>query len=115
MKILGYAFVGIETARAEELAAFARDVLGLEAPPRDDGRHIFELDDRTAFALMPPAFMSEPHDTVIAFVVDDLDAALEECRAKGVELAGPLLGEPGARLQHLTLPDGRFVALAERG
>lgn len=87
MKILGCAFVGIESPRANELPAFAPDVLALEAPARDDGRHILKLGDRSAFAVMPPAFMGEPHDTVVAVVVDDFDVALEECRAKGVALA----------------------------
>ncbi len=112
MRVLGLAFVGIESGRPDELAEFARTVLGLEGET-DGDRHVFTLPDGATLAALPYAFLADAPDTVVGLAVDDLDGALQECRDRGVELSGPVIGEPPHRYQHLRLPDGRFFALVE--
>jgi glyoxylase I family protein len=59
---------------------------------------------------MVPAEMAT---RTIGFLVDDLDAAVAELRAEGVEA-----GEPGenqlGRYVHFTAPDGRLYELVEK-
>ncbi len=58
-----------------------------------------------------------PHYGVehIGLTVDDVDAACEELRAKGAEIAiGPLTRSPGLRLAFVRGPEGVMVELVQR-
>lgn len=62
----------------------------------------------------PPTF---PHYGLEHFglTVDDVDAACEELRAKGAEIAiGPLTRSPGLRLAFVRGPEGIMVELVQR-
>jgi lactoylglutathione lyase len=51
----------------------------------------------------------------IGLTVDDVDAACEELRAKGAEIAiGPLTRSPGVRLAFVRGPEGVMVELVQR-
>ena len=51
----------------------------------------------------------------IGLTVDDVDAACEELRAKGAELAiGPLTRDPGTRLAFIRGPEGIMVELVQK-
>jgi lactoylglutathione lyase len=51
----------------------------------------------------------------VGFTVDDVDAAVEELRAKGAEIAiGPLTRNPGLRLAFVRGPDGIMIELMQR-
>jgi len=51
----------------------------------------------------------------IGLTVDDVDAAVQELRAKGAEIAiGPLTRNPGLRLAFVRGPDGVMVELVQR-
>jgi len=51
----------------------------------------------------------------IGLTVDDVDAAVEELRAKGAEIAiGPLTRSAGLRLAFVRGPDGVMVELVQR-
>jgi lactoylglutathione lyase len=51
----------------------------------------------------------------IGLTVDDVDAACEELRAKGAEIAiGPLTRSPGLRLAFVRGPEGVMVELVQR-
>ena len=51
----------------------------------------------------------------IGLTVDDVDAAVEELRAKGAEIAiGPLTRNPGLRLAFVRGPEGIMIELAQR-
>ncbi|ALG90722.1 MULTISPECIES: VOC family protein [Actibacterium] len=47
----------------------------------------------------------------ICFHVDDLEKALDTCRAAGAELLGEVIGFPGGRCCYLRSPGGAFVEL----
>jgi catechol 2,3-dioxygenase-like lactoylglutathione lyase family enzyme len=98
--------IGLEGVRSS--------IVMLQTP---DGRHRLEL---SAFAT-PAARdgdLAAPANTRglrhIAFVVDDLDAALEAARAHGATLVGEVVRyEDVYRLCYVRGPDGVFVELAE--
>jgi len=51
----------------------------------------------------------------IGLTVDDVDAATEELRAKGADIAiGPLTRSPGLRLAFIRGPEGIMVELVQR-
>lgn len=51
----------------------------------------------------------------IGFTVDDVDAACDELRAKGAEIAiGPLTRSPGLRLAFVRGPEGIMVELVQK-
>ena len=51
----------------------------------------------------------------IGLTVDDVDAAVEELRTKGAEIAvGPLTRSPGLRLAFVRGPEGVMVELVQR-
>ncbi len=61
----------------------------------------------------PPApFLGLEH---IGLVVDDLDAALAELTARGVQIeSGPSSPRPGVRIAFVAVPDGGRLELLER-
>jgi len=51
----------------------------------------------------------------IGLTVDNVDAAVEELRAKGAEIAiGPLTRNPGLRLAFIRGPEGIMIELVQR-
>src|SRR5580700_552118 len=51
----------------------------------------------------------------IGLTVDDVDAAVEELRAKGADIAiGPLTRNPGLRLAFIRGPEGIMIELVQR-
>ena len=51
----------------------------------------------------------------IGLTVDDVDAAVDELRAKGAEIAiGPLTRNPGLRLAFVRGPEGIMIELVQR-
>ena len=112
MEIRGLVFAGIESAESETLAAFFRDMLGLEGS-EDGGLHSFRLPDGNALAVIPPGHLGE-HDTILGFLLDDVEAATTELEARGVEKNGPLFRSEVFRWQHFRAPDGRFFELLDR-
>lgn len=109
----GLVFAGIETPEPPALAAFLAGVLGVEAT-EDDGVFSLRLDGGDALAVIAPGHLAPPSDTVLGFLVDDLEAAIAELEAKGVPKDGPLLTGPVFRWQHFRAPDGRVFELVER-
>jgi catechol 2,3-dioxygenase-like lactoylglutathione lyase family enzyme len=51
----------------------------------------------------------------IGLTVDDVDAAVEELRGKGAEIAiGPLTRNPGLRLAFIRGPEGIKIEIVQR-
>lgn len=113
MRVEALVFAGIETADAGGLAAFFADALGLEAT-EDGGVHTLRLPNGDAVALVPPGHLTPPSDTILGFLVDDVEAATAELVERGVDADGPLFTGPVYRWQHFRAPDGRFFELLDR-
>ncbi|HSK25440.1 MAG TPA: VOC family protein [Jiangellales bacterium] len=115
MQVLGLVFVGSSTGERAAMASFAREVLGLTARPAAAGPvdgDVFDLPDGATFAVVDADPDEGPYRTV-GFLVADLDAALAELAAAGVET-----GEPGdnglERYVHVRAPDGHLYELVQR-
>ena len=78
------AHVLLYTAEAEELRAFFRDVLGWGHVDAGDGWLIFALPP--AELGVHPSDGSTHHE--LSLICDDVEATVEELRAKGVEFRG---------------------------
>jgi catechol 2,3-dioxygenase-like lactoylglutathione lyase family enzyme len=110
MEILGLIFAGTATAQRPAMARFVEDVLGLE-PIAGAGADFFAMPDGTTFAVAGPRGGGEESRT-IGFLVADLDAAVAELRAAGVEL-DDAAGNERQRYAHFHAPDGKRYELVE--
>lgn len=113
MRVEGLVFAGIGTGDPAGTARFFADALGgtLEAAG-DVHRLSFANGSELAFA--PPDYVHPPSDTLLGFLVDDVEAAAIELAAKGIEPDGELNAGYGFRYRHFRAPDGRRFELLDR-
>lgn len=112
MRILGLVFAGSATDRRPQMVDFATTVLGLErCVVAGSEADMFALPDGSWFAVAGPRGMGNT-DRSIGFLVANLDEAIAELKAAGVEV-----GEPAAndrqRYVHFHAPDGQLYELVE--
>lgn len=114
MEILGLVFAGTATPHRDAMAAFVRDVLGL-APGGDAGpdADLFALPDGSGFAVADEREPGQGTSRTIGFLVADLDEAVAEVRAAGVETDEPAENETW-RYAHVVAPDGALYELVQR-
>jgi methylmalonyl-CoA/ethylmalonyl-CoA epimerase len=122
--------IGIAVRTLAETVPLYRDVLGLPLVPLDDtdGAHIAGLAAGDALIeLLEPEGADTPIGKFIdrrgpglhhvCFVVPDLDAALERCRAHGIRLIDevPRVGAEGKRIAfiHPSTTGGVLIELTE--
>jgi len=113
MEIRGIGFVGSHTEAHEEMRAFLRDVLGLRPMTVDGvGATLFEAGNGDVFAVAQPYEEDDAGERTIGFLVDDLDGAIAELHAAGVETDG--IGENARwRYTHFRMPDGKLYEVVE--
>lgn len=124
------AHIGIAVQSVDALMPFYRDVLGMDVVPLDDsdGARIAGFAAGPALVeLLEPAVADSPIGKFISkrgpgihhvcFVVDDLDAALDRCRAAGIRLIDekPRLGAEGKHIAflHPSSTGGVLIELTE--
>ena len=114
MNIQGIVFAGTGTAARPQMAAFARDVLGL-TPAQVTGveADLFDLPDGSSFAVASPQGMGAT-DRSVGFLVDDIEGAVQELRAAEVEVDEDISGNVRERYVHFRAPDGQLYELVER-
>ena len=113
MEIEGLVFVGTRSAQREAMSRFVRDVLGLR-PTAGHGfdAEVFGLPDGSSFAVTSPDGPDDDQRTV-GFRVADVDVALAELRAAGVETDDEVSEGELQRYVHFRGPDGRLYELVE--
>ena len=112
MEVLGLVFAGSATDRRPEMARFVNEVLGLEPAPAGGVRAaMFALPDGSFFAVAGTRGMGDTSRT-IGFLVADLDAAVAELQAAGVEVDEPAANDRH-RYVHFRAPDGKLYELVE--
>jgi methylmalonyl-CoA/ethylmalonyl-CoA epimerase len=124
------AHIGIAVRGLDDSISFYRDVLGLEDVPLDDadgakiaglaaGESLVELLEAESPESPIGKFVAKrgPGIHHVCFAVDDLDAALDRCRAHGIRLIDetPRLGAEGKRIAflHPSSTSGVLVELTE--
>jgi methylmalonyl-CoA/ethylmalonyl-CoA epimerase len=130
MKPTRIAHIGIAVRDLDALLPFFRDVLGLPHTPLADadgariagliaGESLVELLEPTRGDSPVQKFLQKrgPGIHHVCFAVDDLDGALERCRAAGVVLIDetPRIGAEGKRIAflHPKSTGGVLVELSE--
>jgi methylmalonyl-CoA/ethylmalonyl-CoA epimerase len=124
------AHIGIAVRALDDLRPFYRDVLGMAETPLDDsdgarivgfvaGESLVELLEADVSDSPIGRFVARrgPGIHHVCFAVDDLDAALERCRAAGIQLVdeAPRIGAEGKRIAflHPSATGGVLVELTE--
>ena len=96
------------TTDADATRAFLRDVLELSWVDSGDGWLIF--------ALPPAELAAHPADAPrqeLFFLCDDVNATVEELRAKGVGVAAPISDEGWGLLTSIDVPGAGSIGLYE--
>jgi methylmalonyl-CoA/ethylmalonyl-CoA epimerase len=124
------AHIGIAVRGLDDLRPFYRDVLGMPETALDDsdgariagfvaGESLVELLEADAADSPIGRFVAKrgPGIHHVCFAVDDLDGALERCRAAGIRLIDetPRIGAEGKRIAflHPSATGGVLVELTE--
>ena len=113
MLVRGIEFVGTHTPERAAMSAFARDVLGL-TPVAVDGStaDMFTLPNGDVFAVASLHEEDGVAERTVGFLVDDLDTAVDEIHAAGIETDG-ISENDRYRYTHFRAPDGRLYELVE--
>lgn len=114
MRVLGVVWAGTRTAAFDETFAFFRDVLGVPLTLLKPDFGFSRLPDSSQFEVFGPSDASHRHFTtgpVPEFLVEDLQAALDELRAAGVEILGEPHLRDGGGWFHFRAPDGNVYGL----
>ncbi len=117
MDVKGLTWLGLRTDRFDEMVTFFRDVMGMK-PIRDEPQIAgFQMSDGTRLELYRPQekfhafFTTGP---VVAFRVDDVDAARAAMETAGIQFIGPIQRAGKATWNHFRAPDGTiFEILSE--
>ena len=111
-RVAGIGGYFIRASDPAALGAWYRDCLGLDADENGLWRQGFGM---TVFATFEPEtdyFGSRAQQAMINFRVRDLDAMLEQLRAKGADVAGETQAMEGVgRFGWVTDPEGNRVEL----
>ncbi len=114
MQIKGVDFIWIVADDVDRTARFYRDVLGLpETGIQDDDWREFQAGSVT-LAVTPAHVGLQPPKVLVALAVDDVDEALEEARARGIEVLHETRDTPACLNAMIADPEGNPVWLHQR-
>jgi catechol 2,3-dioxygenase-like lactoylglutathione lyase family enzyme len=115
VRVLSLAWIGTRTPDYPATLAFFRDVLGLTVHSSEPDFAVLEVPDGATVEVFGPASRYNQHLThpVAGFRVADLEEAVAELRAAGVEIVLPLQRGDGRSWLHFRGPDGFVYELME--
>lgn len=113
VRVEGLIFAGVASPDHEGVARFLADALGAELDVDGDVQRLL-FRNGSSLALVPPEYVQPPSDTLLGFLVEDVDAATAELAERGIEPDGELGSGYGFRYRHFRAPDGRRFELLER-
>ena len=119
MKVLGVRWVGVATARHEEMVAFLRDVLGLSVAFGEPATAELSFPSGDRIQVFGPGHryferFGDASGPVPLFEVDDVHAARQELEAAGVELLGEIERDDEWEWIDFRAPDGNAYELASQ-
>jgi catechol 2,3-dioxygenase-like lactoylglutathione lyase family enzyme len=113
MQLLGLVFAGTATDRRAAMARFAEATLGLRrVEAHGVSADMFALPDGARFAVADEREEGRGTSRTIGFLVADLDSAVAELRAAGVEVDEPAESDM-YRYAHFSAPDGELYELVQ--
>ena len=114
MKVRAIDFVVVNVSDVPRAAAFYRDTLGLDFPLVEESLRWQEFQtEPVAFALREDKG-NPGANAAIALAVDDVSAAVEELRAKGVKVLIEPRESPDCYTAMVQDPDGNMLLLHRR-
>ena len=115
MRVLSLVWVGTRTTEYPATLAFFRDVLGLGVSSSETDFAVLDVPGGATVEVFGPASEYNRHLThpVAGFLVDDLDNAVDELRAAGVEIVLPVQRGGTRSWMHFRAPDGFVYELVE--
>jgi catechol 2,3-dioxygenase-like lactoylglutathione lyase family enzyme len=115
MRVLSLAWVGTRTTEYAPTLEFFKNVLGLGVHSTETDFAVLEVPDGATVEVFGPASPYNRHLThpVAGFLVSDLDDAVGELRAAGVEIVLPVQSGEARRWVHFRAPDGFVYELVE--
>jgi glyoxylase I family protein len=113
MEVLGLVFAGSATPHRAAMSRLVGDVLGLArvADPGMDA-DVFDLPDGSRFAVADERETGGGTSRTIGFLVADLDGAVRDLQAAGVDVDDPQQSDR-QRYAHFVAPDGRLYELVQ--
>src|SRR3984893_4028977 len=117
MHVKGLIWLGMRTTQFEEMVKFFRDVMGMETIRDEPELAGFQLTNGTQVELyrreeeFHAFFTTGP---VVAFQVDDVDAARATMEAAGSEVIGPIQRTGNTSWNHCRAPDGTVFEILSR-
>ena len=117
MHVKGLIWLGLRTTQFEEMVKFFRDVMGVQLIRDEPKLAGFQLTNDTLVELYRPEeefhafFTTGP---VVAFQVDDVDAARATMEAAGIEFIGPIQRAGKTSWNHFRAPDGTVFEILSR-
>ena len=115
MRVLSLSWVGTRTAEYAATVAFFTDVLGLSVHSSETDFAVLEVPDGATVEVFGPTSAYNQHLThpVAGFLVADLEEAVAELQAAGVEIVLDTQGGGMRSWVHFRAPDGFVYELAE--
>jgi catechol 2,3-dioxygenase-like lactoylglutathione lyase family enzyme len=115
MRVLSLAWVGTRTTEYTATLAFFKDVLGLGVHSSETDFAVLEVPDGATVEVFGPASVYNRHLThpVAGFLVSNLDDAVAELRAAGIEIVLPVQRGETRSWVHFRAPDGFIYELVE--
>jgi catechol 2,3-dioxygenase-like lactoylglutathione lyase family enzyme len=110
------AWVGTRTENFEPTVEFFRDILGLRPDFDLPGFQVLKLPDGSKVEVFGSDTEMNRHFTtgpVVGFLVDDVNAAASELRARGVEILHAVEDESGQCVGALPGPDGNIYEFTQ--
>ncbi len=117
MHVKGLVWLGVRTAQFEEMVKFFHEVMGLPSIRDEPEIAGFEVANGTQVEVYRPDeefhsfFITGP---VVAFEVDDVDAARASMEASGIEFIGPIQRVGRTSWNHFKAPDGTVFEIMSR-
>jgi len=114
LQIRGVDFIWTVAADIERTACLYRDVIGLpETGIQADDWREFQAGS-TTLAVTPAHVGIRPPNVLLALAVDDVDAALAEARARGIDILHEVRDTPACRNAMIADPEGNPIWLHQR-
>jgi predicted enzyme related to lactoylglutathione lyase len=117
MRVKAISWVGVKTDSYREMREFFSGVAGLPVDFESTDFTVFRFPSGDKLEIFGPAASHPPaqfsrNEVVASLLVEDIDAAIGELRAAGIELLGERgEGGDGYFWQHFRAPDGKVFEL----
>lgn len=110
MHVEGLVFAAVGIPDNAAVARTLADALGAELEESGEVNRLL-FPNGSSVALVPPGWVAPPSDTLLGFLVDDVEAAAVELAEKGVQPEGELQVGYGFRYRHFLVAGRRFELL----